>query len=211
MLRGLGQPEQAWAMHEESLVAARTMGSLWSTAMSLERLAELALDEGKVDRATALIEESQALLTQIGDARSYRMSIWRLGHIALAADDPRRAAERFAEGLRLSLQASRRGEIARWVEGIVAAARMADPAGPSARSSTTGARLLGAAAGLREATGSRVSLSERALSERALAMIRTSLGEDAYDVAFAEGRAMPMEWAIELALELAAEIQASSP
>jgi hypothetical protein len=93
------------------------------------------------------------------------------------------------------------------VEGLVAAARVADPAGISAQSSTTGARLLGAAASLRETTGIPVSLSERPLSERAVAMIRASLDEDAYDVAFAEGRAMPMEQVIERALELAAAIQ----
>lgn len=52
---------------------------------------------------------------------------------------------------------------------------------------------------------------ERPLSERAVATIRASLGEDAYDAAFAEGRAMPMEEAIECALELAAGIQAPSP
>jgi hypothetical protein len=198
-------------MLEEALAVARTMGSLWNSAMALTRLAHVALDAGKVDRVTALMEESQALLTRIGDDRGYRASTWRLGVIALANDDSRRAAERFAESLRLSLQASRRGEIARCVEGLVAAARMAGPAGTSAQSSTTGARLLGAAAGLREATGSPVTLLERPSFERAVAMIRTSLGEDAYEAAFAEGRAMPMEQAIERALELAAEIQASSP
>ncbi|HZO27879.1 MAG TPA: hypothetical protein VFH48_18020 [Chloroflexota bacterium] len=52
---------------------------------------------------------------------------------------------------------------------------------------------------------------ERPSSDRQVAMIRTSLGEDAYEVAFADGRAMPMEQAIELVLELAAEIQAASP
>jgi hypothetical protein len=33
-------------------------------------------------------------------------------------------------------------------------------------------------------------------------MVRTGLGEDAYDIAFTEGRAMPIEQAIELGLEL---------
>jgi hypothetical protein len=189
-------------MLEESRAVARTMGSLQSSAVSLAGLAELAFDEGKIDRATALIEESLALLTRIGDARTFRASLWRLGDIALANDDPRRAAERFAESLTLSLQASRRGEIARCVEGLVAAAQMADPAGASAQSSTTGARLLGAAAGLREATGSPMPFVERAVFERAVAMVRTGLGEDAYDIAFTEGRAMPIEQAIELGLEL---------
>jgi hypothetical protein len=164
-----------------------------------------------IDRAAALIEESQALLTKMGDDRGYRASIWRLGVIALTNDDPGRAAERFAESLRLSLQASSRGEIARCVEGVVAAAGMAGRAGTSAPSSPLGARLLGAAAALREATGSPMSLIQRPSLERAVAMIRTSLSEDAYEAAFADGRAMPMEQAIERALEWAAEIQASSP
>ncbi|MBA3331132.1 MAG: hypothetical protein H0T39_09730 [Actinobacteria bacterium] len=56
-----------------------------------------------------------------------------------------------------------------------------------------------------------MSFQERPLFERVVAMIRTSLGEDAHSVAFAEGRAMPMDQVVELAVELAAEIQASSP
>ncbi len=211
MLRRLGRHEHARPMLEEALAIARTWGNVWNSAMSLRSLAQLAFDEGNLDRATALTEESLALMKRIGDVRSYRESIWQLGDIALANADPRRAAERFAESLRLSLQASSRGEISRCLEGIVAAARLADPAGTSAQSSTTGARLLGAAAGLREATGSPRSLRERLLFERVVAAIRASLGEDAYDIAFAEGRAMPMEQAIEVALELAAEIQGSSP
>ena len=113
-------------MLEEALAIARTWGNAWNSAMSLTGLAQLALDEGNLDRATTLTEESLALWTRIGDARSYRTSIWQLGEIALANDDPRRAAERFAESLRLSLQASSRGEIARCLDGIVAAGEMAD-------------------------------------------------------------------------------------
>ena len=52
---------------------------------------------------------------------------------------------------------------------------------------------------------------ERPSFERLVAMIRTSLGEDAYEGPFANARAMPIGQGIELALELAAEIQASSP
>jgi hypothetical protein len=52
---------------------------------------------------------------------------------------------------------------------------------------------------------------ERPMLDRTVEMIRTYLDEDAYDLAFAEGRAMPTEQAAELALELAEQIQASSP
>jgi len=212
MWRRLGQHERARPMLEEALAIARTWGNVWNTALSLRTLAQLSLDEDKADQATALIEESLALLTKMGDARTYRESIWLLGDTALANDDPFRAAERFAESLKLSVQASSWGEIFRCLDGIVAAARMADRIGPSRQRLTHSAHLLGAAAALREATGAAMSLvAEGARSERAVEMTRTSLGEDAYDVAFAEGRAMPMEQIIELGLELAVEIQAPSP
>jgi hypothetical protein len=88
---------------------------------------------------------------------------------------------------------------------------MADHIEPSGQRSTKGAYLLGAAAALREADGTPVAtIPERALFERVTTMVQTSLGGDAYAVEFAAGRVMPVEQAIELALALAAEIQASS-
>jgi len=210
-LRRLGQHARARPMLEEALAVARTWGNAWNSAMSLTGLAQLALAEGNLDQATTLTEESLVLWTRIGDARSYRTSIWQLGEIALANDDPRRAAERFTESLNLSLQASSRGEIARCLDGIVAAGEMADHIEPSGQRSTKGAHLLGTAAALREVDGAPVAtIPERALSERVTTMVQTSLGGDAYAVEFAAGRVMPAEQAIELALALAAEIQASS-
>ena len=183
-------------MQEECLVVARTMGSLWSSAMALNSLAQLAFDEGKLDQATALLEESLALLTKIGDTWSYRTAIWRLGGVALANDDPRRAAERFAVGL--SLQASERAD--RPLRGGRRRRGWPIQSAP-AWSSADGARLLGAAAELREATGRPISPAERPSFERAVATTRAGLSDEAYEAAFTEGRAMPMELAAELALQ----------
>ena len=143
-------------MQEECLVVARTMGSLWSSAMALNSLAQLAFDEGKLDQATALLEESLALLTKIGDTWSYRTAIWRLGGVALANDDPRRAAERILQSVSAHF---RRPSGAR----SPAAWRASSPwhswpiQSAPAWSSADGARLLGAAAELREATGRPIS------------------------------------------------------
>ena len=167
MLRRLGQHARARPMLEEALAVARTWGNAWNSAMSLTGLAQLALAEGNLDRATTLTEESLALWTRIGDARSYRTSIWQLGEIALANDDPRRAAGRFTESLNLSLQASSRGEIARCLDGIVAAGEMADHVEPSGQRSTQGAHLLGAAAALREADGTPVATIPKRVHIRA--------------------------------------------
>jgi hypothetical protein len=63
------------------------------------------------------------------------------------------------------------------------------------------AQLGGVAAGLREALGLPLRAPEQADQERAIAAMRAVLGEDAFAVAWAEGRALPLEEAVALALE----------
>jgi hypothetical protein len=62
------------------------------------------------------------------------------------------------------------------------------------------ARLFGAAEALRAAIGSPIPPIERAEYERAVAASRTALGEAAFAAAWAEGRAMTLERAVEFAL-----------
>ena len=64
------------------------------------------------------------------------------------------------------------------------------------------ARLLGAAAALREALGIPVPASEREDHDRAVAATRTALGETAFAAAWAAGRALPVEEAVNEALQL---------
>jgi hypothetical protein len=63
------------------------------------------------------------------------------------------------------------------------------------------ARLLGAAEALREATGTPVQAVDRADRERAAASVRSGSEAKRLDQAWAEGRAMTLEQAIEYALE----------
>ena len=74
-----------------------------------------------------------------------------------------------------------------------------------------GVRLFGAAAALREAIGAVFSRDERDECERTIAAAREALGEEAFEAAWAEGRAMTMEEAIAYALgqSEAAETNAS--
>jgi hypothetical protein len=62
------------------------------------------------------------------------------------------------------------------------------------------ARLLGAAEALRKAIGASVYEVDRADHERAAASIRSGSGAKGLDRAWAEGRAMTLEQAIEYAL-----------
>ena len=63
------------------------------------------------------------------------------------------------------------------------------------------ARLFGVAEALREAMGAPLPPSDRKEYDRDEAAVRTALGEEASATAWAEGRAMTLEQAIELALE----------
>lgn len=62
------------------------------------------------------------------------------------------------------------------------------------------ARLFGAAAALRERAGAAAAARDRAKFERDVAAVRATLGPPAFDAAWAEGRAMPLDQAIAYAL-----------
>jgi non-specific serine/threonine protein kinase len=63
------------------------------------------------------------------------------------------------------------------------------------------ARLWGAVEARREITGKRAAPTARAIYERAMAVARAQLDEDAFAAAWAAGRAMSLEQAIAYALE----------
>ena len=68
------------------------------------------------------------------------------------------------------------------------------------RQTQRAARLYGAAASLREAIGSPLGPLGQAEMDRDVAAIRASLGEPAFAQAWAEGRALTLEQAIDDAL-----------
>ncbi|MBA2462680.1 MAG: hypothetical protein H0V45_13095, partial [Actinobacteria bacterium] len=59
----------------------------------------------------------------------------------------------------------------------------------------------GAAAALRQALGASPSPTERALEDRYVAALRTSMGAAAFEAELEAGAAMPLEQALDAALE----------
>jgi hypothetical protein len=78
-------------------------------------------------------------------------------------------------------------------EAVDALAGLAVVRGQAARA----ARLFGAAAALRDTIGARPDPGDRAENEPNVAAARTALGEQAFAAAWANGRAMTLEEAIE--------------
>jgi hypothetical protein len=118
-----------------------------------------------------------------------------MGHMALLEDDWDEAARLFSEGLTISL------EIGRKLTTAFCLAGLAGVAGGKRQPRHAG-RLFGAAERLLESLGDVLDPVDRESYDRCLAAARAQLDEESWLAAWAEGRAMTMEQAIEEAKPL---------
>jgi predicted ATPase/DNA-binding CsgD family transcriptional regulator len=159
-------------------------------------VAQAALGRGDLDSAAARLEESLALCRELGDRRSAAMALFVLGMTELRRGNLDRGTALLEEGARVALELGDRLGAPYFAEGLAKSNALRG-------SPVRAARLWGGAEALREQIG--VSLSKFDLAnsdyERDVAAVRSALGEATFEVAWAEGRAMPFERAVEYALE----------
>ena len=203
-----GDLVRAAARLEEALANFIECGELWTAAQTHTWLGTVSLLQGDQEHAVTRFEEGLALARWIGDRAAIYNALYNLAQVALDRGEHELAASRFVEGMGLSDEMKDLANVAYCLEGL---ATVAGSRGKADRS----ARLFGAARSLHETIGVPVWTyynPDRSLHERTMADLRTRLGEQAYEVAFSEGRAMSPERAIEYALEeVAHEPPASEP
>lgn len=193
-----GDYERAVRLNEQALAISREFGSTFGTALALCNLADAARARGDLRRARTLLEESRATLRgqeqPARNANALANTLTRLGSIECEVGEEARASELFAESLKVVWRFGFGFEGVACLEGL---ARVAAGRGNPERA----ARLLGASAARRDEVG--VSLSPVALVDhhRAVNAAREALGEEAFDAAWHEGHAMPLEESIAYALE----------
>lgn len=159
-------------------------------------LAMAALDESDYGRMEALTEESMALNRELGDMRGIGMCLTFLMLAALERGDHERAAALLEEDLRLLQELKEKAGI---VYGLLGTAAVAALRGEAARA----ARLWGATEALREAIAFPMTAFDRAHYdyEGYVARARSQLeNAAAWETAWAQGRTMTPEQAIEYAL-----------
>jgi DNA-binding CsgD family transcriptional regulator len=193
----------------------RSAGFDYGEAHGLRLLGEAALHQGQLDRATAILHESLRLWEQVGAARERTWSLIALGQVRLAQDDARQAAPHFAESLAACFEAGDRLGAARCLEGLAATAVLVRAQTEEASTlAARAARMLGAAARLRETSKNRLPPVERPIRDRALAAARAVLGGDAFGVAWDEGQRLPLgrvaEEALTLGQRLGLQVEAAS-
>jgi non-specific serine/threonine protein kinase len=191
--RDQDQYERATTLFGECLEILRALGDIPGVATSLSNLGEVARYRGDLDRARALHDESLTMFRALGDKQSVATSLYNHGLVAHDRGDHERALALHQESLALFHAMGDTVGVAWSLEGL-AGVNLALGAPERA------ARLLGTAAALRDALGAPLPPAARAAHGRVVAAVRTALGAEACDAAWAQGRSLSPEQAIDLAL-----------
>jgi hypothetical protein len=153
----------------------------------------VAWSQGDNASSRSLQEESLEIGRELGNMHGVAQSLGNLGLVAWSQGDYASARSLQEESLDIRRQLGDRRGIAFSLEAF---------AGHNAKEikREKAARLWGAAERLREEIGSQLRPTDQEEHNGAVAAVRAAIGENGFAVAWAEGRIMTMEQAIEYAL-----------
>jgi tetratricopeptide (TPR) repeat protein len=191
--RELSDIDTADRLAREARELLEAVGDRVGVVRALQTISGIALERGDREAARPLLEERLAISRELGDLDFLVHALGALGHLARDEGDYPHAQAYYTESLSLRQQAGFAMATAQSLEDLGAlAGRMQQP--------ERAVRLLGAAEAFCETLGAHPPVTIAAEYEHAVAAGRTALGEAAYAAAWAEGRAMALEQAVEYAL-----------
>jgi predicted ATPase len=188
-----GGLDVAGVFYEDSMAVSRNANDAWNTALAYANLALIPFCEEDYQRAADLFAESLTRFRHLGDTMYVATDVHFLGRIAQHQGDYARAVALHKESLDLYRETGNLPGLAYCLDGL---AGVATARGEPERA----ARLLGAEEALRETHALPVYPAIRVDHERNVAATRAALSAEAFAAAWAEGRAMALEQAIEDAL-----------
>lgn len=181
-----GDAVTARTLVEENLACIREEGLRAEIGVSLDLLARIALQQDDIATAYSSVEESVAFCRQVGDRDGLIEALCLSGKVATHQGDYVTAKTLYEESLGMMGDRDHKLFIAVALEGLAeVVALQGEP--------MWAVRLWGAAEPLRETMGTPMPPVERPQYERAVAAMRTQVGENAFAIAWAEGRAMSVE------------------
>ncbi len=188
-----GEYERAIAFSEESLALQRQLGPTPIRSHSLNILGLAALRRGDPERAALLFEQSLASGRGTGDKPSIAEALGNLAFLERSRGEYGRADALYREHLNMQREIGSKVAIAYTLEGL---AEVAKSQGQCERAT----RLFGAAGHLRETIGSSLAPADATDIDHSVTGLRTAMGNVVFGAAWAKGRAMTLEQAIEYAL-----------
>ena len=189
-----GDFESATLYISEGLTISREIGNLIGIGRSLIGLAKVACTQEDYETARSYCDEGLSVFRDTGDKRGIADTLEGFGDVALSQSEYAAARAYGEESLSIRRETNDRYGIASSLESL---ARLLQVQHQPDRA----VRLWGASEALREQMGAPLPPNERTEYDRAISAARQSLGDDEFHRAWAAGRAMSMELAIELALE----------
>lgn len=188
---GLGDPDEALDWLEQAYSLSQEIGEEWTISFALNNLGEVARVQGDYERAGRYYQQSEALLRGMGDQGDLARLIHNLGYAALQAGDLAAAENRFRESLAMFRRLGNQRGIAECLAGL---------GGLSSSQSQPlqGAKMLGKAHAMMEIAGAAWWPADRTEIERTLQTTRANLDEATFEDAWADGKEMTLEQAIDL-------------
>jgi predicted ATPase len=193
-----GPAEQVRAMLEESVRRFREVGDDWGVALALIPLGDVALLDGDVASARAMHEEVLAHALTIDDDHMTAQAHDQLALDAMLSLDSASARRHLRSAAALYRSLHDHEGMAYCLEGFAGLALATERP-------ELGARLLGAAARSRELVGVVVWPFIRPLHDRFEGFVRAAVPAATFDSAFAEGRGLEPEAALDLAVRETAQ------
>jgi tetratricopeptide (TPR) repeat protein len=181
------------AFYEEAVALARALNLVSDLVWLSNALGDVACRQGDFETATVLHQEGLAISQGRDNKPGIAWAQFRLGIVAQKQGDYPKARALHAQSLALWQELGHHHDIPRGLEQLAA---VAEAEGQSLKA----ARILGAISALREAGDFAAPPAERAEHDQRAAALRAALGEAAFAAAWAEGRAMSLQQAIEYAL-----------
>ena len=192
LARHRGENERARVLLLESLALGRDLDDRRCIAHALVNLGAVVLEDGNMAAAQALLEESLDTYRSLNDCWGITLPINLLALLALRRGDGERAWLLFLESLLRYRAVGSTAAMAMVLDGMAVAAAEQTP--------LLAIRLFGAVAAARDATGSHRPPHFDPDCERGLARARAAVSEPEATAAYAAGRALQLDEAIQLAL-----------
>jgi len=186
----------ARAYMTEGLAIARELGDQVGIARALNNLGIVAYHQADYSAARACYEESLAIKRKLGNKPGLPPTLHNLGNIALNQGDYALAYGYVTEAVSLSWELGNK-------EGIANGLEIASNLALAQRQPMRAAQLLAVVEELRVAIGAPLAPVDRVEHDRTTAAVRATLGDAAFDQAWAAGRQMTLEQAVSYALNQA--------
>lgn len=198
LAREQGELDGATTLYERELALQREIGSRLGIALALSGLGVVALDKGDYALSVEVSMESHNLYQELGSKSLNAMVLQNLGFATMNLGEHARSVEFQNHCLRLTVENGDKRGIACGLEGVAAAIALFDTSPQSAERS---ARIFGAADALRAELNVPLPPADFALMECSMTSARNTLGEEAFNAAWAVGKELPLEKVVAEALD----------